>query len=68
MDLNLNACIYLVTCLLQSLSSLIEDHLAEVVMSTIVLNDLIAECFKRHSNALLLRRCRVVVSIRLVFD
>ena len=53
---------------LHSLSSLIEDHLAEVVTSTTILDDLLAECFKSHSDALVLRGCGIVVGVSLVVN
>lgn len=51
-----------------SASSLAEDHLAEIVASTSVFDDLLAEFLKSDSNALVLGRCGVVVGFLFVVN
>lgn len=53
---------------LHSPSSLAEDHLAEIVASTSVLDDLLAEFLKSYRDALVLGRCGVVIGVLLVVN
>lgn len=53
---------------LHSPSSLVEDHLAEIVASTTILDDFLAEVLESHRNAFMLGGCGVVVGVLLVVD